>query len=106
MATRIGEIAKITEALNGSPVYMESISATSGSSTTNATAFNGGEVLLIQPTANVYVIAGTSTVTVTSSNGVLVEANEKFYLTLTSTQTHVAARTGSGSATVAIFKMV
>lgn len=109
MAARLGDLAKTTEALNGSPgsAYHAVIQST-GSSTKNSTAFVGGEVLVIQPDGAGHFLTGTSSVSVATSGatrGVYLDANEKFYLILKSTETHIAWISSSGTTTLYIYKL-
>jgi enterochelin esterase-like enzyme len=91
-------------ALNGSPSYQETISA-STTSAKNSTALAGGSVVLLQSDADFYLVPGTSSTTATEAAGVLVAADEKFFFILGSTQTHVAVITASGTASVKVFTL-
>lgn len=99
--------------LNGSPEYQESLTATSAGTVRNATAFVGGEVIMLQADQDFYVIAGDSDDTVTITNGVKVLADEKFVLILkdgdrtrSARQTHVCCRGVSATATVRVYKLL
>lgn len=94
---------QILEEQYGCPVFLESVSASTTTAKTGA--LTPGSRLLIQPTAACYLRAGSSTVTATTTETVYLAANEKFYLCLRSTDTHVAFITGTGSATVNVFLM-
>lgn len=100
------------EAVNGSPRYKATISATTSAASANVSA---GTMYLLQTDAAVYVHGGTSGTTVTKADGTtavlttgvgyLLEANEKYFLTTRMDETSIVAITGSGSASVKIFAM-
>lgn len=90
--------------LNGSPTLLETISATT--STRNAEAFSGGEVLLLQSDVAFYVAAGDDTVTVSSETGLLVAAGRDYVLILKPNQTHIAVMpVSAGTAAVKVFQL-
>lgn len=105
MAPRLGDIAKITEALNGSPGSRDQVIQSTGTSARNSTAYVGGEVLLVQPDGAGYLTTGTSTITAASTTGVYLDAREKFYLNLKSTETHIAWISSSGTTNLGIWKL-
>lgn len=114
MSDRLLPLQKIVSALNGSPQYQETVSATTATTARNATAFSGGETLMLQADEDFYVIAGRSTSTVSASgaNAVRVAADEKYYITLAdgrgssvAAETHVCLRGDSTTALVKIFRM-
>jgi hypothetical protein len=82
----------LPQSINGAPTFLGVIDYT-GSSVTNhqaSTPFNNtgsalcGKVLLLQPSTDVYILpVTTNTGTVTTSNGVLLFANERVILTMT-----------------------
>jgi hypothetical protein len=94
---------------NGSPQYLESIT-TSGSSQKNATAFTPGDCIMVTCTEDFYYIAGSSTVSVSSTNGVPCKADEHYYVTLQdvasgSPETYIAVIQQSGAGTLKFYKM-
>jgi hypothetical protein len=96
----------VIKALNGSPTYLGTVTSTGASATNASTAtpftLTRGSLLLLQADATVYVVSGAS---VSSSNGVKVAADEKFYLLLTSEQTTLAVISASGTANVKVFRL-
>lgn len=101
-------------ALAGSPNHIGTIVATTTKNNHDtATAFSNtgdaltGKVLLLQPDAACYVKTGaTNGQTVTTANGVLLEANEKFPLSMPSGHGFIAALAVSGTANVKVFELV
>lgn len=82
----------IPQSINGAPTFLGVIDYTASSVTNHqaSTPFNNtgsalcGKVLLLQPSTDVYVLpVTTNTGTVTTSNGVLLFANERVLLTMT-----------------------
>lgn len=113
MSQRAQPTHRLMSALNGSPQYQESISAGAVSTARNATAFSGGEMIMLQSDVDFYVRAGTAATEVTSANGVKVAADEKFVLILRDgdrdsalKETHLACLSTSGTATIKVFKLV
>lgn len=107
------DVNKAFEEINGSPQYDSTIQST-GTSAKNGTAFTEGARLLLQPDAACYIRPGTSTITVSSSNGVYLDANEKYYLCLkkdkaalgdSSGEEYVAVISVSGTVNVKVFRM-
>lgn len=107
------DINKAFEEINGSPQYDSTIQST-GTSARNGTAFTKGQRVLVQPDAACYVRPGDGTITVSSSNGVYLDANEKFYMCLKADlsarstdagETHIAVISVSGTVNLKVFKM-
>ena len=86
--TRPLDVAQQMQALNGTPVYLGTIAATTTSST-NAFTIPSGSVLMISPDAAVQILPVlTSTSTVTTATGFPLAANEKFILGMDPGQTY------------------
>lgn len=94
---------QILEEQYGRPRFLEAVSAST--TTAKTAALTPGSRLLIQPTAACFLKVGDSTVTATTTGTVSLVANEKFYVCLTTADTHVAFITASGTATVNVFIM-
>jgi hypothetical protein len=100
--------------LNGSPSYLGTIVATTTKNNHDtATPFvNTGDALagltlLVQSDVACYVLAGTAnTATVTTGNGVKLEANEKYVITMSDRQGWLAALAVSGTANVKVWQLV
>jgi hypothetical protein len=99
----------LVRALNGSPAYLGTISATtSAKNNADTTAFTipAGSLLLIVPSAAVKILADdNATEDITTANGVPLIAGEKFYLLMTSTQTHLQAITDSSTSDVKVWRV-
>lgn len=95
--------------LNGSPVYLGRISATtSAKNNADTTAFTipAGSLLLIIPSAAVKVLGdANATEDITTTNGVPLAASEKFYLLLRSDQAFLQAITASGTSDVDVWRL-
>lgn len=103
MSVRLGNITKTTEALNGVPVYQETVSATT--TTKNATAFTGGDTICFQSDVAVYYSVGDSTVTSAAASAFKAAADQFVIIILRPTDTHVAFLPVSGTATVKVGTM-
>jgi len=98
-ANRLSSERNLLFALNGRPTYVNSISA----STTSANLTVGdGALLLIQPSADVFIHVGSTAV---AASSVKVAADEKFYLMLRKGETTISAITASGTSTVKVFTL-
>jgi hypothetical protein len=106
---------RFLKTLNGTPVYLGTIvSTTTKNNHDTASAFNNTGValknmtLLVQSDAAAYIRAGTAnSVTVTSANGLLLEANEKYVLKMTGDYSFLAALSVSGStANIKVFQLI
>jgi hypothetical protein len=106
-------MAATIEAVNGSPRYKGTISATSTVATLAVTA---GRMYLLQSDAAVYVHGATSaggaitkadntSTTLTAALGVKLAADEKAVVTLRGEEGYVAAITSTGSASVKVFEL-
>lgn len=97
------------EALNGSPQFLGVIVATTTKNNADtAVPFTipGGAVILIQSDTACYVRAATAaTGTVTTANGVLIAANEKFTVCLHPEESWVAALAVAGTSNVKVFQL-
>lgn len=107
------DVNKAFDEINGSPQYDSTIQST-GTSARNSTAFTKGQRVMVQPDAACYVRTGTSAITVSSSNGVYLDANEKFYVCLKADgagpsnangETHIAVISVSGTVNLKVFRM-
>ena len=102
------------KALNGTPVLLGTIVATTTKNNDDtATPFNNtgdalkGKTVVLQSDTACYVKAGTvDTVTVTAATGLLLEANEKYVLSLGSNYGWIAALAVSGTSNVKVFELV
>lgn len=97
------DVNALTLALNGRPTYSQTVTATT--TTRNSTAFVGGTLLLIQPDTACYVRVGDSSVEATTANGLRLEAQEKFKLTLGEADTHVAVLAVTGTSVAKFFTL-
>lgn len=112
MATRLGTNL-VVEALNGSPSYLGVIVATTTKNNHDTAApFNNtgdalkGRVLLLQPDAACYVLAGIlNTATVTTTNGVKLQADERVILTMTASQGWLACVSVTGTTNLKVWEM-
>jgi len=76
------DINRAFAAVNGSPVFNQTVAY--GASTAS-TALTPGKMYIVQPTTDCYIRTGggnTGISSVSSANGMFIAANEKFYLTL------------------------
>ncbi len=112
MSQRALPTNKVMSILNGSPSYQESLTVTSGATVRNATAFTGGETLVLQSDQDFYVSQGLVATDVTAANGMKVLAGEKYVITLqdgdrniANKQTHICCLAVSATATVKVFKL-
>jgi hypothetical protein len=100
------------ETVNGSPQFLGKIVATTTKNNHDtATPFNNtgtamkAWALLVQCDAAAYILAGTTNAaTVTTANGVLLEANEKFELTMLPAEGWLAALAVSGTANCRVWR--
>jgi hypothetical protein len=115
-------VERIMEQLNGSPQYLGTIAVTTANSISNLSgAIRPGDRLLLIADAACYVLAGDSatvpSTVLTASNGVVLAASEKFYMTLsdgantpgkynTKDEAWVQAITASGTANLRVFRLV
>lgn len=99
--------------LNGSHAFLGTIVATTTKNNHDtASAFNNtgqalkGMTLLLQSDTACYVLAGeTNTAAVTTTNGLKLEANEKYVLTMTRDQGWLAALAVSGTSNVKVWRL-
>ena len=114
-------VAQIMEQLNGSPQYLGTIQSTGSNVISSlSSVIKPGDRLLVQPDAAGYILAADAssspTVTNSSSNGVKLAADEKFYITLATNQTPNKINTadegwlqwisGSGTANLKVWRLV
>jgi hypothetical protein len=99
----------LVRALNGSPEYLGTISATtSAKNNADTTAFTipPGSLLLIIPVAAVKILPDTNaTEDITTANGVPLIAGEKFYLLLKNNENHLQAITDSSTSDVKVWRI-
>ncbi len=113
MPARSYDHSKVLTHLNGSPQFLGVIVATTTKNNHDtAAAFNNtgdalkAKVLLVQPDAACYVLAGTlNTATVTAANGVRLEANEKYVLTMRDSEGWLAGLAVSGTANIRVWEL-
>lgn len=107
--TRTADQTDLIRGLNGSPVYLGRIAATtSAKNNADATAFTipPGSLLLIISSAAVSVLGDKdATEDVTATTGVPLAANEKFYLLLRSDQAYLQVITPSSTANVDVWRL-
>jgi len=102
---RFLDVLKTIHALNGSPEYLGTISASSGAAV-NSFTIPAGTLLMLQPTAAGYVLPGSAnTVTVTALNGVKLDADEKFPLFLRTPEAFLAWLPVSGAADLKVWRL-
>jgi hypothetical protein len=114
MANRLVEPGNILEAVYGSPSYLGTIVATTTKNNHDtATPFNNTgdalktKMLMVQPDAECYILAGTTNgATVTTGNGVYLDANEKFFITMKSGQGWLACVSLAGTTNLKVWEMV
>jgi hypothetical protein len=98
-----------TQLLNGSHAFLGTITATTtknNSDTAVPFTITEGTCLMIQSDVATYILAGTATTqTVTSANGLRIEANEKYVMWLTAKQLYLACLGVAATATVKIWSM-
>lgn len=103
-----GEISTV-RLLNGTPTYLGTITATTtknNNSTASPFTIPLGQFVLVQCDAATYVLPGTTTgATVTTSNGVKIIADEKYYLMLTLDQAYLAALAVTGTVNCKVWRM-
>jgi hypothetical protein len=100
------------ETVNGSPQFLGKIVATTTKNNHDTAApFNNSGValkamaLLVQCDAAAYILAGTAnTAAVTTANGILLEANEKWEQTMLPTEGWLAALAVSGTANCRVWQ--
>jgi hypothetical protein len=113
MAVRLGDLAKVSEALSGSPSFLGTIVATTTKNNHDtATPFNNtgealkAKILLIQPDAACYILPGsTNAATVTTANGIKLGADERVIITMTSNEGWLCALAVSGTANVKVWEL-
>lgn len=78
------DIAEQMQAFNGSPQFAVTVAATTTPSINRPALVTAGCVVLLQPDAACYVLAGKvgAAVSITSANGLLLAAGEKYVLCL------------------------
>lgn len=112
IVTNVGEARNVglpglVQQLNGTPTGGQSLSVTTSSGTfTNP--FTAGSVILIdnEGAAKIYCGGATSGAgTVTTTTGVPITADEKFYFTLGIGQTYVACLTSAATATAKAYEL-
>lgn len=95
--------------LNGSPNWVGTVVATTtknNSDTAVPFTLEANKSYLLQPDTACYVKAGAaSTQTVTTANGLLLEAYEKYVITLLNSETYIAALAVSGTSNVKVFEL-
>ena len=104
----------ISSVLNGCPSYLGVIVATTTKNNHDtAAAFNNtgealkGKVLLLQSDAAFYLYPGTTNAaTASTTNGVLVAANERVVMVMGSSYGWVAALSVSGTANVKVWELI
>lgn len=96
-------------ALNGSPNLVGTIVATTtknNSDTATPFTIKPGAAVMLQSDTAVYVRAGeAATLTVTTANGFLLAANEKFTLLLHPDETYLACLAVAGTSNVKVFQL-
>lgn len=106
---------RASEIYNGSPSFLGKIVATTTKNNHDTaapfsdTAGSGlsGKVLLVQPDAACYILPGSViTATVTTANGVKLQADERVILTMTSAQDWIACVSVSGTTNLRIWELV
>lgn len=106
---RNADQTRLIQGLNGSPVYLGRISATtSAKNNADTTAFTipAGSLLLIVSSAAVSVLGDNdATEDVAATTGVPLAANEKFYMLLKSNQAYLQAITPSSTANVDVWRL-
>lgn len=108
MAARLSNQNLAAAAYNGSPGGRQTVSV-SNVTGTQATAFGGGNILLLvnDGSTKCYFLPQTSSSgAVTTSTGVPLNPDEKMIVTLKSNETHVAFITSSGTTSALVFEMV
>lgn len=113
MASRLGDMTLAVEALNGMPVLLGTITATTtkNNSTTAVPFYTAapdlsGRVLMLQADSACYVVFGaTSALAVATTAGVKLAADEKFYVTLRSDTGLVACLPGSGTTVLRVYEL-
>jgi hypothetical protein len=114
MGTKRLENWRLIEAVNGSITFLGTIvsAGTAINNHTTASAFNntgdalGGKVLLLQATAALYLLPGTSNAaSVTSTNGVKLGADERVIVTMSGSQGWLAQIPVSGSANLKVWEL-
>ena len=104
----------VTTTLNGTPVYLGVIVATTTKNNHDTAApFNNtgealkGKTLLIQSDAAFYLYTGTTNAaTASTTNGVLVAANERIVMVMGSSYGWVAALAVTGTANVRVWELI
>lgn len=93
-------------ALNGSHTYLGTItSASVGVSAGNEFSIPAGSLLLVQATGGVYIKPGVSTDTVSAGDGLYLLQDEKWYVCLTSSQTHLHVAGAAGGAALKVWRL-
>lgn len=101
--------------LSGTPVYLGVIAfgAATKNNADTATPFKAsgdalsGKVLLLQTSAAVYILPGTSSsAAVTSTNGVKLAADERVIIAMSDGYTHLAALQVSASGNLSVWELV
>lgn len=114
---RIQNTVNLLGSLNGSAIYLGTISATT-TAANFTTGLASGMTIMLQAVGDVYVLPcsptsmheGATIPTITSSNGILLADGEKFMMTLPDVAVggptaSVQAITASGTASVKVFKL-
>lgn len=98
------------QALNGSPSFLGTVTATTvkdNSNTSSTFTITGGSLLMVQCDAASYLLTASSAAaaTLTSTNGVRVEAYEKFYLMLLNKEQWLQALAVTGTINCKVWRM-